>query len=275
MISIAVGCVAALLAAAEPIRIAAPGLSMVNLEPKLTGFYTGTLAQQLNYQGVRVVTSEDLAALLGFERQQQLLGCPDEVCRAQVTGDLGVQGLMVGQVAKTSESYRLEVRVLEAGTGKPLAAASATSPSEDGLVRSFRDVAVQLAAQLSQKLGRALIPDTARVTTRWGTTKRLSWVPFGVGMAGLVTGGAGLSMAQGSYGKLTSATPDRALTPAQSEQLVASGKTQQTVGWAGVGVGAACLLAAGALWWFGGDEEVTSGVAWSPAGAGLGFVGVW
>ena len=99
--------------AGEPIRVAAPGLKVVNLEPASASFYNSNLAQLLNYQGVRVSTQEELGALLGFERQQQLLGCTDDRCRSAIAATVGVDALLVGQVAKLEGSYQELTAYLE------------------------------------------------------------------------------------------------------------------------------------------------------------------
>lgn len=261
--------------AGEPIRIAAPGLRMVNLDPKQTSFFTSSFAQVLNFQGVRVSTPEDFAALLGLERQQQLLGCPDDVCRAEVTGELGVDGLLVGQVAKVDGSYRLDVKLLASGTGRPLAAASTTAPDQERLLASFNDAAAQLAAQVSKALGRPLVKGEGGVRTRWSTVKRLMWLPLTLGVAGAVTGGVLLGSASGQYGQLTQQGRALPLTPDQTAAFARDGKQQQTVGWVAVGVGAALLATAGAMLLFGGDETLSAGVALAPGGAGLSIAGVW
>ncbi len=273
----------AVLAANEPIRIAAPGLTMVNIEPAQTPFYTSHLSQQINFQGVRVVTASDLAGLLGFERQQQLMGCADDACKAQVSATLGMDGLLLGQVARVGKAYKLDVKVLAPLTGQPLAAASAASESQDGLLNSFTLVAENIARQLSERLGRPLMPGATDVITRWSTAKKMSWVPTGIGVAAVAAGTVSLLMARGQYNQLTATrqvdaepgSPQAPLTPNQAAAYAQAGQTQQTIGWTAVGVGAGLIAAGTALFIFGGDEVVSTGVTVAPGGASFGFAGVW
>lgn len=266
----------------DPIKLAAPGLTMVGIESKMTTFYTGNLAQQLGFQGVQVSTAADLAALLGFERQQQLMGCPDDVCKAGVSQSTGVDGLLVGQVAKLDKEYKIDVRVLS-GTGQPLAAASATSETNDRLVSTFSLLAQQLASQLSVKLGRALAPNTADVIYKWSALKKMLWIPLGLGVASTTAGTVGFVKASGAFSDLTRVrdvtappgSPNAPLTPDQAAAIAGTGKTAQTLGGVGVGVGVGMLVAAAGLYFFGGDEMISAGLSMSPAGNTVGFTGAW
>ena len=273
----------ALGAEAQPIRVAVPGLTAVNLEPGRADAYTTHLAQQLTFRGVRAVTSSDLAAVLGLERQQQLLGCADDGCRGTVVLNANFDGLLSGTVSKLGSKWTLDVRVLEPGSAHALATASVSSGDEDGLVASLALVAEQLAAQLSTALQRPLVPQLATELRRASAVKRLSWLPLAVGVAAGGAGAAGLVLANGAAGQLklrrdTALAPGQAggpLTTAQSDQLVREGQLQQTLGWVGVGVGAAGLVTAAAMFLFGGDEVVTANISLSPGQLSVGVAGTW
>lgn len=59
------------------------------------------LATHLREHGLKVMTGRDIGAVLGLERQKQLLGCMDDStsCSAELAGALGVGALVVGTVA--------------------------------------------------------------------------------------------------------------------------------------------------------------------------------
>lgn len=263
----------ALLAAepnAEPIRIAVPPLKLVNLDPKLADFYSGHLAQQLTFQGVRTLTNTEIAAVLGLERQKQMMGagCGDN-CSADMGEVLGVDGVLVGSVTRLEKTFQLDVKVVAAGSGAPLASASALSEDNDRLVGTFVVVAEQLAKQLAAKLNRTL--DTSKsveLVQGPSTIKRLSFVPALIGVAGGVTGAIFLGIAGGNYGRLTTRRGEP-LTEAQGQALASQGRTFQTVGWVCVGVGIAGLAAAAGMFLFGGNEVVRAGVALTPDFQGL------
>ncbi len=265
----------ALAAAPEPtITVAAPGFQLVNVDPNLSDFYTNHLAQQLSFRGVRTVTTKDTAALLGFERQRQLLGCPDDVCRLQLTKQLGVDGLLVGTITRLGNTYRLDVRILATEGGAPIAGASSESGDNDRLVGTFTLVADQLAKQVSEKLNRPLVTSgPTEVSNGPSLAKRLSWIPAGVGAIGLGVGVGMLFAAKGTNDRLNQ-TGGTALTTAQANALVSSGYTQQTVGFVSLGVGIAAVAAAAGMFFFGGDEIVHAGVALAPGQTGIVITGV-
>ncbi|MGQ0508808.1 MAG: hypothetical protein ACT4TC_26195 [Myxococcaceae bacterium] len=247
-----------------PIQVAVPPLKLVNMDAKLADFYTGHLAQQLSFQGVRTLSSSEVAALLGFERQRQLMGCLDDACKAQVSQALGVDGLLVGSVTKLDRSYQLDVRVLSPTNGRPLAGASASSDDNDRLVGTFVVVAEELAKQLSRTLNRSLEGRAAvEIVQGASKVKRLSWIPAVAGGAAAIAGGVFMVQAKGSYDRLTKPGQEPLLR-SNAEALARSGQLQSTVGWIGIGVGAAAIAAAAGMFFFGGDEKVRAGVALSP-----------
>ncbi len=261
-------------APAEPIRVAVPELKLSGIDPKLADFYTSHLAQQLTFQGVQTVPATEIAALLGFERQRQLVGCSDDSCKAELSQSLGVDGLLVGSITKLERSYQLDVKVLAPKGGRALASASASSEDNDRLVGTFVIVAEQLAKQLASSLGRSLEGKQAVEIVRGpSAVKRLAWVPAVAGGAAAIVGGVFALQAKGSYDRLTQKRGEP-LTEAQADQLADAGRTQQTVGWVGIGVGAAALVGAAGMFLFGGDEVVRAGVAVTPGGVSVGLAGV-
>lgn len=269
------GGLAAVLSAA-PISVGAPGLTVVQVDPRMAEIFTTSLAQQLTFRGVRVVTGPDMVQLLGYERQQQLLGCGDDGCRAKLMVSLGVDALLSGQVARLDKTYRLDVRLLEPGTGRVLGAASASADDADRLVANFSVVAEQLGQQLSTALGRPLVPSSdAQVITRWSTTKKAGFIPLALGAAAVATGIVGVVLSRNQYALLEGATPASPLTPEQVDRAVTAGKQQQTWGLAANLIGLGLLLAAGGLFLFGGEETVSAGVAVGPSGASIGLSGAF
>ena len=259
----------------KPIKVAVPALRLVNLDEKLAEFYASHLAQQLSYRGVGTVTSTEIAALLGFERQRQLLGCPDDSCKADVMGQLGVDGVLVGTVTKLDRSYQLDVRILAPGTGVPLAAASANTEDQDRLVGVFTVIAAQLANELSQKLDRRLAAQGGvEVVLQPSKVKRRSWAPLAAGVAAFAVGGVLLGLARGAYQDLlTPRTFEMAYDQATADAIASRGQTYQTVGWVMVGIGGACVVAAAAMFLLGGNDTVQAGVALVPGGGSIAITG--
>src|SRR6185295_10756905 len=93
---------ALVLAAAPAPRLAAAGFTPAGVEASKAQFFSDYFADQLNATGaVRVVTQSEMAAMLGAERQRQLLGCGAEgSCLAELAGALDAAGIIIGSVAK-------------------------------------------------------------------------------------------------------------------------------------------------------------------------------
>jgi hypothetical protein len=77
------------------------------------------------HPGVSVVTQSDVAALLGVERQRQLLGCTDAGCIAEIGGALGADRVVHGSVGRVGASLVVNLSSLYARR-----AAQAASVSE-------------------------------------------------------------------------------------------------------------------------------------------------
>ncbi len=262
-------------AAKESVKLAAPSLTLIDLDPKLKGFYTDHLAQQLRFQGVQVSTDSDIAAVLGLERQRQLLGCTDDACKAQIGASLGVDGLVLGTVTKLDRSFKMDLRVVAAGTARVIATASTSTGDNDQLVGSIVVIAEQLAKQSAAALGKSLSPQASAQIVRGATmVKRMAWVPAVIGLAALGAGAFEMSQAGQSYDQLTK-KQSPLLSQAEADAAAARGNQQQTLGLVGLSLGAAAVIAGGAMFLFGGDELITTGVAIGPNQVTLGVSGVF
>lgn len=257
-----------------PIRVAAPSLQLVNLDPKLGDFYTEHLAQQLTFQGIRTQTPKDIAAVLGLERQRKLLGCTEGQCTTELGQALGVDAILLGSVTRIEKSYQVNVRIVSAVDAQLLASVSTSSEDNDRLVGSFSVVAQQLAKQLSAKLNRALITDSSvSVTTSATTVKRFSWAPLAAGAAGAVVGGIFFAQGAATHQRLVTRS-GTALSDVESAELVRKGQSQQLIGWVGTGIGIAGIAAAASMFFLGGDEEIRASVAVAPGSMSVGISGV-
>src|SRR5688572_24149396 len=86
----------------KPLHLAAPGLSYVNLDEKAGDAFLDYFNQQLALAGkIQVATKAEVSAVLGMERQRNLLGCSEQgSCMAELAGALGVDGIITGSLAR-------------------------------------------------------------------------------------------------------------------------------------------------------------------------------
>jgi hypothetical protein len=220
----------ALVLVASPVKLMAPVFSSVGVDAAKARVFTTELAQRLRAQGVQVVTSDEVAVILGAERQKELLGCADANggCLAELSNALGTTGTVKGAVAKIDDVFQLQLSVLGNDT-KVLAETSARASSERALLDAIGDAAVELAA----KLGAAPPPRGRRLRPQ-------VWAPGLLGLIGGAVGGVLLWESSGAYTQLTTGR----FGAGEGELLASRGSTYQLAGWLAVGIGGAALLTA-------------------------------
>lgn len=213
--------------------LAAPPWTAVEVSAEKAQFFSMHLASALRDRGLSVITSQDIAMLLGVERQKQLLGCGEEAtnCMVELGSALGAQLVVTGTIAKLESTYQVKLRVLQSGDGKVVAQEGAKAGSQEGLLSSLDDAAASLARQLGVK-EKVPPPKSARA---------LAWIPaVGAGVFALA-GGLFYGLALGRSAEL-----DRRLVPgvtrAELDPVVRAGQTFELLGWLGGGL----ALASGA-----------------------------
>jgi hypothetical protein len=224
-----------------------------NITPELGTVLEDSLAAGLRAHGLDVVTRQDIASILGQERQKQLLGCSDDgsSCLAELANALGCEATVVVSVARLGSDFRGTARVLSANDGHVMAEALLRADSETRLVDSLDDVAASLA--------KSLVPRARTASS--GSSPH--WVPAVVGGA-LVVGSAVLfGLAGDRY----------AAVVAGDASAAGAGKTYQALAWVGAGVGVAALL--GALLWWRLDLPVTLAPSVGVESKSLTVSGVW
>ena len=91
-----------------------------SLKPLCAGL-AGAVANELqSLQLFEVTSSDQLRSLLSLERQQQLLGCPDDTCRGAAVLSLGYDELVTGRVTMNSHSRSSVSSTVSAGRVRPL-----------------------------------------------------------------------------------------------------------------------------------------------------------
>lgn len=138
-------------AARAPIKLAAPGFNFIDVDEKKGNFFVDYFGQEISQRGVQVVTKTEIATLVGFERQKQLLGCSEQEasCLAELAGALGVDGVIAGSIARIGKGYAVSLKVLNAKNASTMAAFSGRVPSDDALLDWLSATAAQLVAKVT------------------------------------------------------------------------------------------------------------------------------
>lgn len=263
------------LLSADPIlQIAVPGLSVVNLPSKSAEFFSEHLAQELGAAGARVVSSRQITAVLGIDRQRQMLGCTDAVsaCMAELTNALGVDAVAIGDVAKLEKSFQLNLKLISAKNAQTLSTYTARLDSEEAVLDEMAVAAAQMASDVAPKLNRTLAPSDAgrihRVGGRQGL-RQWAWIPAAVGVVAAGGGAFAAVQANSRYHELTGAQP---LDLARADALRSEGNIWKTMTQVGLGIGAAGVMTGAAMWLLGGDgAQPLASVGISPSGFSVGM----
>ncbi|MFN7130595.1 MAG: hypothetical protein ACK4N5_00835, partial [Myxococcales bacterium] len=84
-----------------------------------------------------VVGSSDIAGMIGFEKQKQMLGCTeDTACLAEIAGALGVDYVLMGSMGQLGASYRLDLKILEVRRARVASRAHEGVSGSEGLLIS-------------------------------------------------------------------------------------------------------------------------------------------
>lgn len=264
-----------LVVAAAPPKVAVPTFTGVGLEKPRLEFFTEQFAADLRQAGLTVVTQGDIGALLGLERQKQLLGCSDDssACMAELANALGTDVVVLGAVATLGQdALQVTVKLIASMDGAVLAQRSGRVKSQLQLSDALTVVAHELGREGLAKLrpGEPVppLPEFSRRPLR-----PLSWLPALLGLAGVGVG-IGMSVsAVNAHVRLTDhAQPPLPSTDAMS--LVAAGKSSQAVAVAGFAAGLVGL-GVGAFFFFFTEERarLQAQLLLSPSGVAL--VGAW
>src|SRR4051812_5682141 len=109
-------------ASAAPVKVAV--LQIRPLESNLAStadVLTEALVTELGRdKRLDIISASDVSAMVGLERQKQLLGCSESStsCLAELSGALGAQYVVVGSLGRVGRQRRLDLRVLDSVNGK-------------------------------------------------------------------------------------------------------------------------------------------------------------
>lgn len=228
---------ALVIATAAPLKLAALGFSHANVDASVAAVASDHFAQQLSGRGLKVVTEKELAALIGLERQRQLLGCADSdsSCLAELSNALGVDAVVTGSLGRFGSRYTVNLKVTRATDGASLAVFSTEVESEDALPSVLSKAAGEVAEQLRPPAPG--LPTSHRVGMGIG---------YGISAALIAGSVAGFVLAAGARDSLSNATT-ATLNTTQAFARRSEGQTLQTTGFVLLGIGAAATLVTGII----------------------------
>jgi hypothetical protein len=123
----------------------------------------------------RVISAQDVQALLGLERQKALLGCSDDAtsCMSELANALGADVLVTGSLAKLGDVFQFTIQGLEPGNVRVIGRATR-------MARDLPSLRATLPFMVAEATGTPAPPEPSRLGPG---------LLIGVGVAGVITGG--------------------------------------------------------------------------------------
>ncbi|MHB8872254.1 MAG: hypothetical protein ACYC8T_01075 [Myxococcaceae bacterium] len=160
-------------AAPPPAPAPAPAAAPVSEKPKLlmldlsaagglrqdvASALTDAVAEELSARGFfEVVSTKELATIIGVERQRQMLGCSEGTsCLTEIGGAVGSRFVTSGTLAQLGESFQLSLQTLDTVKAQPIGRSSR-------IARSVEELREQLAYVVAEATGTPLPAPPSRV----------------------------------------------------------------------------------------------------------------
>jgi len=159
-------------------------------DPKQVAGLSTLIASEATRRGLRVISGADIATLLGFERQRQLMGCGESSCLVELGGALGVGQVVSSAGSEVGGTWRRTLTLLETARGLAMTRVTRQTERQKDLVKL---VSQQLGEALQPIVGAPLeaaaaaAPPAETVTASTGTNLR----PLGIGLDALALALAG------------------------------------------------------------------------------------
>lgn len=111
------------------------------------------LTEASRFRGLEVIGQSDIGALLGLEKQRQLLGCKeDSACMAEIGGALGADYMLVGSLGQMGGLLRVDLKLLDARRARVLERFGETvEGGEDRLLPAAQRGVAEVLASLGGK----------------------------------------------------------------------------------------------------------------------------
>lgn len=107
--------------------------------------------------GVKLITQDEIKALLGLEQQKQFLGCTADSCMAELGGALGVDRLVTGSLNKVGETWMFGLKALD--VKKAMVVAQSDRRVRKGTIDDMID---QIPAMVAELFGAAAVAGPVR-----------------------------------------------------------------------------------------------------------------
>ena len=227
------------------------------IDPKTFEGVSSLIATEFGHQrpDMVVVGAAEIRAMIGFEKEKQLLGCSEGACLSEIGGALGVEYLLATEGLRLGGTWVINMSLIDVAKSKAVARTSQQTKTDDKLVdiclEAVREVARAIpaaAAPVIEARPAEVKPAEAKpvalststdAASPHAVSRSVSWALVGVGVA-IAGGGAGcLGGAWSIYGDYSSGR----VAKVDAQSKAALGNTLSTTGVVAISVGAAAAVA--------------------------------
>jgi hypothetical protein len=169
--------------------------SVGTFDPKTVQGLTTFVAFEVEKAGYKVLTGSEITAILGFDRQRQLLGCTDSSCLAEIGGSLGADYLLDTEVSEVGGTWLLTSTLISASKSQAIKRVTKRVEKVSILIDNAQETTAEALSVI------APVPAIATVAMI-DSPRIMRGVGIGVGVAGVLTAGVGAifgAMAKSDY----------------------------------------------------------------------------
>lgn len=173
-------------------RVAVYDLQADGIEPRVGRFVTDSLVVELRkLDGISVISTDEVRALIDHDAQMQLLGCDDGKCQSPVGDALGADEILVGTLSTVAGSSVMTLRRIDHNAARAMATVTRRLKPSDGeeFLAEVGPVVDTLFPGHAVRVGQARGVAPERVA-RLNPPPVPLWAPIAVGSTSLVTLGA-------------------------------------------------------------------------------------
>jgi hypothetical protein len=251
-----------------------------NVDAREVSGLAGLIAAEAGRFDVQVIAGSDLSALVGLEKQKQLLGCSEGICLAEIGGALGVHFLLSAEVSHIGTVWLLSLALLDVAKARAVERVARKAPDMTGLVAAASEATGALVTAIAPRKAASTGPAAeaqpapapgiaADAVARSPSSGRriLAYSFTGAGVAALGGGVAFGLAAKSSYDKALQLS--QAANASRSEVLSLRDRTTRQMWIADAFYGAgAVALGVGLYFAFTGNAEPQAAVAFAPLPGG-------
>ena len=172
-------------------KIAILDIQTTGVDPSYVNILTEILSTEVEALAIydSVIAGRDIATMMGFERQRELVGCDHEECLVELGGALGVDRIIAGHVAKIGKVYIVQIKMINVLEHRPEKRIYETvKGTEDVLIATIRDCVKKLvpaATSGAHEAKTAAGVNRTSVATSKSSSSMTPWLFMGAGVAAI------------------------------------------------------------------------------------------